>query len=70
MSTLKRIDFVSECSTGRFGPDCVYNCSGHCMDDVTCNRTTGRCDTGCKAGYTGELCDTGLIISRLKKLQG
>nr|XP_034311833.1 receptor-type tyrosine-protein phosphatase epsilon isoform X5 [Crassostrea gigas] len=48
---------TTECPTGKFGPDCVYNCSRHCMGDVTCNRTTGRCDTGCKAGYTGELCD-------------
>lgn len=40
------------------------------MGDVTCNRTTGRCDTGCKAGYTGELCDAGLITRRFKNSQG
>lgn len=28
---------------------------------ITCNRTTGNCDTGCNFGYHGELCKTCLI---------
>lgn len=56
--------FVLECLIGKFGLDCVYNCSGYCMGDIRCNRIIGRCDIGCKVGYIGELCDVGLIICR------
>lgn len=59
--SISRSIFFSECPIGTFGSDCLYNCSGHCLGDVTCNRTIGRCHTGCKPGYTGELCDKGLI---------
>lgn len=45
---------------GTFGPDCVHKCSGVCFGDVACNRTTGKCDTGCDIGYTGVMCDTGM----------
>lgn len=55
----------TECPFGTYGPDCMHNCSGHCLGAVACNRTTGNCDTGCDFGYTGELCETGLIKCRL-----
>lgn len=44
---------------GKYGPGCTYNCSRHCRDGDPCNTTTGACDTGCKDGYTGEMCDKG-----------
>lgn len=50
----------TECPLGSFGPYCVYNCSGNCLGDVACNRTTGKCDTGCDVGHTGDLCETGM----------
>lgn len=50
---------------GSYGPDCVHKCSGKCLDDVACNRTTGQCDTGCDIGYTGVMCETGLIKSNV-----
>lgn len=53
----------TECPLGSYGTDCVYNCSGNCLDDVACNRNTGKCDTGCVIGYTGVMCNTGLIQS-------
>lgn len=53
---------ITECPSKTYGPDCVHNCSGQCLRDVACNRTTGKCDTGCGFGYTGEFCETGLII--------
>lgn len=62
------INHFLECPIGTFGSDCGHNCSGHCIDDIPCNRTTGRCDSGCKPGYTGELCDTGLRKSIKTKL--
>lgn len=46
---------IKECPPGTYGDACVHNCIGHCLIDVICNRTTGRCDQGCKPGYIGEL---------------
>lgn len=51
----------TECPLGNHGPDCVYKCSAKCLGDVACNRKTGKCDTGCDIGYTGELCETGMM---------
>lgn len=55
--------------------DCVYKCNGVCFGDVACNRTTEKCDTGCNIGYTGVMCDTGMMklnidLNRLLSLQG
>lgn len=49
-----------ECLPGKYGQGCLYSCTGHCLNDKVCNITTGRCDVGCKPGYTGEICDTGI----------
>lgn len=49
-----------ECPSGKYGPSCLYSCTGHCLNDKACNITTGRCDGGCKPGYKGEMCDTGI----------
>lgn len=54
-----------ECPMGTYGPDCMHKCIGKCLDDVACNRTTGTCNTGCDSGYTGELCETGLMKSNV-----
>lgn len=35
------------CVTGMFGKGCSEKCSGHCLDNVSCNSTTGHCDGGC-----------------------
>lgn len=53
------IQCFTACPPNSYGPNCVYTC-GYCSDDIPCNRTTGKCDRGCKPGYTGELCDTGV----------
>lgn len=49
---------MSECGRGTYGLGCIHNCSGHCLNNGTCNRTTGRCDQGCESGYSGMLCKT------------
>lgn len=51
-----------ECSPGTYGQGCSKDCSGHCLNDATCNRTTGNCDQGCQAGHKGCLCDKGLKL--------
>lgn len=51
----------TECPLGNHGPDCVHKCSGLCLGGVACNRTTGKCDTGCNFGYTGEFCEAGMM---------
>lgn len=54
-----KVFLVEECPPGTFGGVCEHNCTGHCLHDVTCNRTTGSCDQGCKPGYIGKLCEKG-----------
>lgn len=49
-----------ECPLGKYGPACLYSCTGHCLNDKACNITTGRCDAGCKLGFTGAMCDKGI----------
>lgn len=51
-----------ECPSGKYGPACLYSCTGHCLNlnDKACNITTGRCDAGCELGYTGVMCDKGI----------
>lgn len=39
---------------------------GHCIDNDTCHFVTGQCERGCKAGWTGELCDKGKLESNTK----
>lgn len=52
--------FISpECIEGSYGSKCHHQCSGHCLDSVTCNHVTGHCDGGCDKGWTGDLCDKG-----------
>lgn len=56
------------CVAGKYGPGCAYNCSRHCRDGDSCNTTTGACDTGCKDGYTGEMCDKGYFLVYLTNI--
>lgn len=46
--------FYQECLFAKYGPDCLYNCSGNCLDGMRCNLSTGKCDNSCKAGFTGD----------------
>ncbi|XP_059160986.1 fibroblast growth factor receptor 2-like isoform X2 [Physella acuta] len=43
-----------ECPEGLWGADCQSRCTAGCLN--SCNRTTGRCLDGCKAGWTGYNC--------------
>lgn len=43
------------CKTGSFGFDCNETC-GHCSEVNHCSDIDGICQTGCKAGYQGDLC--------------
>lgn len=54
---------ILECKRGTYGSECKHNCSRHCFNDLACNRTNGICDMGCKAGYKGQKCDTGFILT-------
>lgn len=54
------IIYVLECDDGKYGYNCTYNCSGHCLSDSTCNKQTGHCDGGCEPGYTAKDCSNGI----------
>ena len=42
------------CRDGNFGSDCLQDC--HCIDGMPCDVFTGRCEGGCKNGWSGEGC--------------
>ncbi|KAH9512925.1 hypothetical protein Btru_037013 [Bulinus truncatus] len=45
----------SMCSPGKYGMDCDKTC--HCADTLEgCVVSTGRCPSGCAAGFTGDSC--------------
>lgn len=45
-----------ECSYGFFGTQCKELCSGHCMQNESCDHVSGTCIRGCQDGYMGEYC--------------
>ena len=48
---------LTACNPGYYGIGCKYQCSENCNVTRRCNRFTGVCDGGCKAGWTGPTCD-------------
>nr|XP_022305543.1 protein draper-like isoform X2 [Crassostrea virginica] len=48
---------ATECSDEWYGFDCKNQCSGHCRDNVPCNKVTGQCDGGCAHGWYGQHCE-------------
>lgn len=46
---------VSECTAGRFGPDCQQECE--CENGGQCDKQTGRCV--CGPGWIGQRCEKG-----------
>nr|XP_022307839.1 uncharacterized protein LOC111113839 [Crassostrea virginica] len=50
---------VYGCSDGQYGYNCVENCSVTCRESDNCDKITGHCIGGCRAGWTGDMCKTG-----------
>lgn len=48
---------IVECLIPYFGKNCSDKCSAFCNVTGGCDRITGRCDGGCKPGWTGNTCD-------------
>ena len=47
------------CGSRTFGYNCSSTC--HCLNNTSCNSTTGECDIGlCESGWKGQACDQGL----------
>ena len=44
------------CSNGFYG-NCKTAC-GNCVNNAVCDKTTGNCPGGCKAGFQPHLCNT------------
>lgn len=49
--------FFKECPNGQFGMDCRKSCSGHCINNESCDHVSGVCPSGCHDGYTGIYCN-------------
>ncbi|XP_048252782.1 receptor-type tyrosine-protein phosphatase epsilon-like [Haliotis rufescens] len=47
---------VLVCDDHWFGPNCSNQC--HCMNNATCDKTTGYCGNWCGDGWTGNDCQT------------
>ena len=53
------------CHDERYGESCELNCSSECKlnnTGQTCNKITGFCTVGCKAGAWGETCKTDAAV--------
>lgn len=50
----------SACNDGEYGVNCLFNCSGHCLNGEVCNKTDGSCRS-CAVGYQGMKCDKGRL---------
>lgn len=48
---------IVECMIGYYGKNCSNKCSTTCNVAERCDKITGRCDGGCKPGWTGNTCD-------------
>lgn len=51
--------FLAECQEGHYGYNCEEKCSENCGDSGKCDRKTGQCKDGCKAGWIGNTCEKG-----------
>lgn len=51
------------CNDGEYGVNCLFNCSGHCLNGEVCNKTDGRCRS-CAVGYKEMRCDKGRLQLR------
>ena len=59
MSQTPAIVFLSECSVGFYGVNCLQNCSMTCGIPGNCDRITGYCNDGCQRGWAGVSCEEG-----------
>ena len=64
-SVWKKYVYLSllECSDGQYGYNCVENCSLTCRDSGKCDKITGHCEGGCRAGWTGDMCENGKALN-------
>ena len=57
----------TDCADGYFGAQCQHQC--HCADAADiCDKSTGHCQLGCAAGWTGTDCQTGTILGCPKNI--
>lgn len=52
-----------ECPAGKYGRNCLKNCSENCYISKTCDRENGVCHTGCVIGWKLPLCNEGNTLS-------
>lgn len=52
-----------ECPAGKYGRNCLKNCSENCYIAKTCDRKNGVCQTGCVKGWKLPWCNEGNTLS-------
>lgn len=50
-------DQIEACIDGKYGVNCRFDCSRHCLNDKMCNKEDGSCQF-CADGYKGIKCNT------------
>lgn len=55
------------CENEMYGVNCKYHCSGHCLNNGTCNFITGFCNNGCSFGYLGDMCNESKKLLKVLK---
>lgn len=55
------------CENEMYGVNCKYHCSGHCLNNGTCNFITGFCNNGCSFGYLGDMCNESRKLLKVLK---
>lgn len=56
--TMIAVIFISECTDGFFGRNCQEKCNETCL---SCNMFNGVCDKGCRPGWEGNYCQSGMF---------
>ncbi|VDI60431.1 Hypothetical predicted protein [Mytilus galloprovincialis] len=56
MAGYKGEDCATGCESGKYGRNCMLDC-GMCLNKEACDGVNGKCQSGCEAGYSGEMCN-------------
>lgn len=57
-----------ECPAGKYGKNCLQNCSENCYIAKTCDRKTGFCHKGCAVGWKLPFCNEGICLFFLVRI--
>lgn len=57
---------ILACADGYYGKKCKNECSENCDVPKQCDKVTGRCQNGCKPGWTTTTCKQSMYFDTTK----